>query len=587
MEYQTPGVYVREVDGGPKPIAAVSTSIPAFLGLFPHAATAAPMTVRARVGGKERVAELAASVWSDDGASVAPAALIEALGLKDADVSDLGAWLASQGHKVSFVTQGAETRVQAARGKAQFTCPASLIDTKGAILTREPGQVVALLEQASAVFDPHPVTIAPPAEVLAPWAASGVKITQGSARQEWSLPAEAIHNARELFAWLTRTWAAYALDTGALADLDADGALSGRGVDGLTRALPKHPELAARWRAWMSQPAVMRFVAALEGFYNNGGGRCWVHMMGLTDLDGSVSGDPEARTGLHAFDDCEDVAIMAAPGLAAHQQQELLDLCERRRDRFAILDGPPVSTGDLDIPSSDKGYGAMYVPWVKVARPSWFEGAASLALEPAQQRRLVPAASHELHVPPSGHIAGLYARVDGARGVHKAPANERLLGITGLSQRIHAGEQGRYNERGVNVVRDLGDRGLRVWGARTLATRSDPSWRYINVRRLFIMVEQSVLQGSGWAVFEPNDRFLWTKLTRDVRAFLLRVWRSGALFGKTAEEAFFVHCDDETNPRELIDAGQVNLRVGICPVKPAEFVVFHIGQWDGGAEISE
>jgi hypothetical protein len=179
------------------------------------------------------------------------------------------------------------------------------------------------------------------------------------------------------------------------------------------------------------------------------------------------------------------------------------------------------------------------------------------------------------------------ARVDGERGVHKAPANELVMGITGLSQNINRLEQGQYNDRGVNVIREFKDRGIRVWGARTLATKSDPSWKYINVRRLFIMIEQSIMLGSQWSVFEPNDQTLWKKLTRDVRSYLMRVWRSGALFGATPEEAFYVKCDGETNPRYLIDAGQVNVQIGISPVKPAEFVVFSIGQWDGGALIED
>ena len=171
--------------------------------------------------------------------------------------------------------------------------------------------------------------------------------------------------------------------------------------------------------------------------------------------------------------------------------------------------------------------------------------------------------------------------------MHKAPANELVMGISGLSQNINKLEQGQYNDRGINVVREFKDRGIRVWGARTLATKSDPSWKYINVRRLFIMIEQSIMIGSQWSVFEPNDETLWKKLTRDVRSYLMRVWRSGALFGATAEEAFYVKCDSETNPRYLIDAGQVNVQVGISPVKPAEFVIFSIGQWDGGALIED
>jgi phage tail sheath protein FI len=281
------------------------------------------------------------------------------------------------------------------------------------------------------------------------------------------------------------------------------------------------------------------------------------------------------------------MAMMVAPGLSPNQQKEMLELCEVRKDRFAILDGPIVSDGNMDIPASNKGYGAIYTPWLKVTKPSWFVGQQDVKVTGPNRRKLIKTDKNELFVPPSGHMAGIFSRVDGERGVHKAPANEIVMGITGLSQNINRLEQGQYNDRGINVIRIFKDRGIRVWGARTLGTMSDASWKYINVRRLFIMIEQSIMVGSQWAVFEPNDHTLWKKLTRDVRAYLLRVWRSGALFGQTPEEAFYVKCDDETNPRYLIDAGQVNVQIGICPVKPAEFVVFSIGQWDGGALIEE
>jgi hypothetical protein len=234
----------------------------------------------------------------------------------------------------------------------------------------------------------------------------------------------------------------------------------------------------------------------------------------------------------------------------------------------------------------------MYVPWFKVSKPSWFQGTQKVEVTGPNRRKLIKVRTDdgerkEVYVPPSGHLCGVMARVDAERGVHKAPANEIVMGITGLSQTINRLEQAQYNDRGINVVREFKDRGIRVWGARTLATKSDPSWKYINVRRLFIMVEQSIMLGSQWSVFEPNDETLWKKLTRDVRSYLMRVWRSGALFGATPEEAVYVKCDYETNPRYLIDAGQVNVQVGICPVKPAEFVIFNIGQWDGGTLIDE
>jgi hypothetical protein len=282
------------------------------------------------------------------------------------------------------------------------------------------------------------------------------------------------------------------------------------------------------------------------------------------------------------------MAIMAAPGLSSVQQKEVLEHCETRKDRFAILDGPIVSDGSMDIPASEKGFGAMYVPWLKITKPSWFVGNQDhIQVSGPNRRKLQKSTRNELYVPPSGHIAGIMARVDTERGVHKAPANELCMGITGLTQNINRLEQGQYNDRGINVIREFKDRGVRVWGARTLATKNDPSWKYINVRRLFIMVEQSIMVGSQWAVFEPNDHTLWKKLSRDVRSYLMRVWRSGALFGQTPEEAFYVKCDNETNPRYLIDAGQVNVQIGICPVKPAEFVIFSIGQWDGGGLIEE
>jgi hypothetical protein len=309
--------------------------------------------------------------------------------------------------------------------------------------------------------------------------------------------------------------------------------------------------------------------------------------MGVQNIECSIRENQADKLGLYAFDDADDIALMAAPGLNPQQQKEMLEYCETRKDRFAILDGPLVSDGAMDIPASEKGYGAIYVPWFRVTKPSWFSGEQTMSVSGPNRRKLIKATKNELYVPPSGHVAGIMARVDTERGVHKAPANELVMGITGLTQNINRIEQAQYNDRGINVIREFKDRGIRVWGARTLATKSDPSWKYINVRRLFIMVEQSIMLGSQWAVFEPNDHTLWKKLTRDVRAYLMRVWRSGALFGQTPEEAFYVKCDTETNPRYLIDAGQVNVQVGICPVKPAEFVIFSIGQWDGGALIEE
>jgi hypothetical protein len=207
--------------------------------------------------------------------------------------------------------------------------------------------------------------------------------------------------------------------------------------------------------------------------------------------------------------------------------------------------------------------GAYYFPWIEVYDP---------------QRGNV-------FQPPSGYMAGIYARSDTERGVHKAPANELVRGALGLKYNITKGEQDILNPKGINCIRFFKNRGIRVWGARTIS--SDASWRYVNVRRLFNMVEASIEMGTQWVVFEPNDQKLWKRVERTITAFLLRVWRSGALMGTTPEQAFYVKCDAETNPPEVVDAGQLICEIGMCPVKPAEFVIFRIGQMAAGGDVSE
>jgi phage tail sheath protein FI len=186
----------------------------------------------------------------------------------------------------------------------------------------------------------------------------------------------------------------------------------------------------------------------------------------------------------------------------------------------------------------------------------------------------------DIAVPPSGHVAGLYARNDNERGVHKAPANDVLRGVVQVVSPVTKGEQDTLNPVGVNCIRPFTGRGIRVWGARTLS--SDPAWRYINVRRLFSFVEKSIERGTQWVVFEPNDPDLWARVRRDVGAFLTGVWRSGALFGLSPDQAFFVKCDEELNPPDVRDRGQLIIEIGLAPVKPAEFVIFRLSQFAGG-----
>jgi hypothetical protein len=192
-----------------------------------------------------------------------------------------------------------------------------------------------------------------------------------------------------------------------------------------------------------------------------------------------------------------------------------------------------------------------------------------------------PLSNRPMAIPPSGHVSGVWARTDNNRGVHKAPADASVLDVGELASDIGDDEQGALNEAGVNCIRSFRGRGIQVWGARTLS--SDPEWRYLNVRQLFNYVSQSILEGTRWVAFEPNDEELWTKLRCSISDFLTRLWQKGALFGASPEQAFYVKCDQETNSPEVIEAGQVVAEIGIAPVRAADFTVFRIGPFTANA----
>ncbi|WP_194410446.1 phage tail sheath family protein [Microbacterium cremeum] len=358
---------------------------------------------------------------------------------------------------------------------------------------------------------------------------------------------------------------------------------------------------------------------AVHGFFLNGGQRCYVLNVGP---DGTVGGTP-GEPGISALEHIDEIAIVAAPGMTdAASYDAVLSHCELMRDRVAVLDGPAhvddlndlirpatmstpsaasasssssssspsgssagseESTGEGEegsappppAPTPRRGggsggpgggmaraseWGAEYVPWISVVDPL--------------TGTLVEA-------PPSGHVAGVWARTDGSRGVHKAPANETVRGALDLTRAFTPSEQGLLNSAGINAIRNIHG-SIKIWGARTLAG-SASEWRYLPVRRLFAFAEESIQQGTGWVVFEPNDQVLWNAIRRDVRGFLRRLWRDGALMGATEREAFFVKCDAETNPQENIDAGIVTALIGMAPVKPAEFIVFKVSQYTAAA----
>ena len=272
-----------------------------------------------------------------------------------------------------------------------------------------------------------------------------------------------------------------------------------------------------------------------------------------------VDGGSGNRTGIQALEDIEEISLVAVPGIwSSTVNSAVIQHCEQLRYRFAVIDARDGLSiqGIRDFRDAiDTKYAALYYPWIEVRDPS-------------VQRNVV--------APPSLHMVGLYARVDVNRGVHKAPANEVIGAITRIAQDVNQREQDMLNPKGINALRFFPGRGNRVWGARTLS--SDSSWKYINVRRIFIYVEASIDRGTQWVVFEPNDEPLWARVRATITNFLTTTWRSGMLQGSTPDEAFFVKCDRTTMTQDDIDNGRLICLIGIAPVKPAEFVIFRIQQ---------
>lgn len=284
----------------------------------------------------------------------------------------------------------------------------------------------------------------------------------------------------------------------------------------------------------------------------------------LTDADfiGKDEG-PGSRTGLQAFLDNTDVSIMAIPGIVSpNVQLSLVNHCEKLGSRFAVLDMPKDSKTVTDILQHrdivDSDYCAMYQPWIQV-------------YDPLDKK--------DTFIPPSGSVVGIYARSDNSRGVHKAPANEVVANCTGLYVNYNVGEQDLLNPKGVNLIRKFPGAGIRVWGARTASSK--PLWKYINVRRLFIYLEESIKANTNWVVFEPNDEKLWARVRRTIEIFLEGVWRTGALVGGSPGDAFFVDIGPNTMTKDDIDNGKMICVIGVAPVKPAEFVIFRITQKTG------
>lgn len=532
--YQTPGVYINEVPPRNRPIEGVATSVAAFIGLAPGGPVNTPTKVTswiefARTFGDE-------TPGSTDGPYLRGAYLAHAV----------NGFFANGGTICWVVRVG----VNLHGGVPQAVLPSRTPDLPAYTLVRLPQQADTALDPATSA--PIPMDKWAPVKVEferdspegAPETFSAT-ITLGDGKAPARLAKGEPNPNVEVFPGLT------ALPGGAhfaavinqrsrlvkVEDPDRTQSFSQRVFD-----LPQELELAPPKTTDLAVP----------------------------DKD-SLKGDPVTRTGLGALDGIDEITMVCVPDLMAISvdddgimdvQNKVEEYCVKGK-RMAIHDPPPALDKQeiFDWRSrinTNAPWSTLYWPWIRVSDP------------------LTKAI---IEVPPCGHVAGVWAGTDTRRGVHKAPANEVVGGAVGVALEVSNPDQEQLNTAGINVIRQFAGRGVRIWGARTLATKTEPEWRYINVRRLFNYVSASIVEGTHWAVFEPNDDILWSQLRVSVSNFLLGIWRGGALFGATPDEAFFVKCDRNTNPQDAIDAGQVNIYIGIAAVKPAEFVIFTISQY--------
>ncbi|MFE5329185.1 phage tail sheath family protein [Embleya sp. NPDC056575] len=406
---------------------------------------------------------------------------------------------------------------------------------------------------------------------------SSVRISDGT-NTEWGIVAAVSNDSITLRKPLAKAYKLTAPTRVATAEFDLTVTdRNGRavGYPGLSTT-PSHPR-------WWGGPTVasdyLRIVIAADAPIPAGDPRPKV---GTYALAGAVADVPATSWAdvankmpqhLNLLRPIDEISLVLAPGCTdTGAQRAIVEHCESLYDRFAILDSLPgvdvvtVKAQRADLTGAlDKGFAALYYPWIQLRDPA--------------KQAVVPQ-------PPSGHLAGIYAHTDATRGVHKAPANVGIAGALGLERRLSDADQGLLNPDGVNALRILPGRGSPVvWGART--TTGDRNWQYVNVRRLFLYLEESIQLGLRGAVFEPNDLELWGKLKHTLTEFLTRVWRDGALFGAKAKDAFFVRIDEALNPPSTRKLGLLYIEIGVQPVYPAEFIVVRIGIWDGGAEVSE
>jgi hypothetical protein len=512
-EYLSPGVYIEEINTGPRPIEGVGTAMAAFIGFAPAGPANQPMLI---------------TNWTQ---YVNTFGSLDEAGRRNPHMADAYLSHAVYGFFLNGGGRCYVTRVVAPSSRAEKP-----LDLQVPSRASRAVPSLTITPRGTPTSDIQ-IEIAPPSGENPPEGTFTVKVRTNSIEETYEnvgLGKKGVKNVAETLNQASKlVMVAEAQTTGTLVDRAPE-------VGSYVLKAPAQTALAT------VQPK---------------------HLVGSVD----------ERTGINGMEIAEDVTMVCCPDLMSPLalkelgregvkgvQLAMIAHCERMSDRMAILDPEPDLTPqqvkrwrEHDM-NYDSKFAALYYPWIKIMGPD----------------------GKPMSVPPCGHMAGIYARSDTERGVHKAPANEVIRGALEAVTPITKGEQDMLNPVGVNCIRSFTARGVRVWGARTLS--SDPAWRYVNVRRLFNYVEKSVERGTQWVVFEPNDRNLWARVRRDVGAFLTGVWRDGMLFGSTPEEAFYVKCDDELNPPDVRDRGQLIIEVGMAPVKPAEFVVFRFSQFSGG-----
>jgi phage tail sheath protein FI len=513
-EYLSPGVYIEEVNNGPRPIEGVGTAMAAFVGFAPAGPVNKPLLV---------------TNWTQ---YINSFGALEEGGVRNPHIP--GAFLS---HAVYgyFMNGGGRcyvTRIAPPSANGKEEKPQAL-----QLPSRSSKAVPSLNFTAqSAPSSDITISIEPPTGEAPPEGSFTVKVSMGDVSESY----ENVNLGKKGSPVVEKVNAASKLVT--VAEATSTGSIVDRA--------PELGNYLIKAAAPVAPPAIKA---------------------------PQLIGDVTQRSGVEGLEIADDVTMVCVPDLMSAYlsgaidkdgvkavQLAMISHCERLSDRMAILDPlPDLNPQDVkrwrEVESNfDSKFATLYYPWIKISGPD----------------------GKPMSVPPCGHIAGIWARNDAERGVHKAPANEVIRGVLEPATEITKGEQDTLNPSGINCIRTFTGRGVRIWGARTLS--SDAAWRYINVRRLFNYVEKSIENGTQWVVFEPNDTRLWSAVRRDVNSFLTTVWRDGALFGATPSEAFFVKCDAELNPPEVRDQGRLIIEVGMSPVKPAEFVIFRFSQFSGG-----